>query len=200
MFYYTGLVPDTYCPNIDDAKRRNNRGLIMKKIGLICVTVLLCGSLAACGNYQKGNNKDSAKISSLKAENSSLKAKKHSHKHKKKTKITKSNDTTSHTAKDTHTNGNAGDPKEEQAAKAMRDYDPEWWDSLSPAEQQYWAHHTAYSSNEDFMYAPGLYEKHMIQDQPATPNSSSNNSYVPSNDDWHVYPATGYTPSIPTDN
>lgn len=56
--------------------------------------------------------------------------------------------------------GQKRDAKEEEAAKAMRDYDPEWWDSLSPEEQQYWAHHTAYGSNEDFMYEPNLYARH----------------------------------------
>lgn len=50
----------------------------MKKIGLICAAVLLCGGLAGCGNQSKSSSKGSSKISSLKAENSSLKAKKSS--------------------------------------------------------------------------------------------------------------------------
>lgn len=56
----------------------------MKKMGLICAAVLLCGGLAGCGQHKDNS---SAKISSLKAENSSLKAKKsssHKVKHQRK--------------------------------------------------------------------------------------------------------------------
>lgn len=88
----------------------------------------------------------------------------------------KTNDGNPASSKITSSSKSKKDPKEEQAAKAMRDYDPEWWDSLSPEEQQYWAHHTAYGSNEDFMYAPGLYEKHLIQQQPSAPSSDSSNT------------------------
>lgn len=44
----------------------------MKKIGLICATLLAGVSLAACSNQQSKNTKTS-NDSSLKAENSSLK-------------------------------------------------------------------------------------------------------------------------------
>ena len=47
----------------------------MKKMVLLCAAVLACGGLAGCGQYKDNS---SAKISSLKAENSSLKAKKSS--------------------------------------------------------------------------------------------------------------------------
>lgn len=50
----------------------------MKKIGLFCAVILACGSLAACGNQSASNSKKNSSISSLKAENSSLKAKKSS--------------------------------------------------------------------------------------------------------------------------
>lgn len=151
----------------------------MKKIGLFCAALLACGSLAGCGLQKHHSDKEAASISKLKSENSSLKAKKSSHhKHKKAKASSKNTTTVSSTAKSTQGKSSAKDPKEEQAAKAMRDYDPEWWDSLSPEEQQYWAHHTAYSSNEDFMYAPGLYEKHLIQEQPASSNSGNDGGYI----------------------
>lgn len=47
----------------------------MKKMVLLCAAVLACGGLAGCGQHKDNS---SAKISSLKAENSSLKAKKSS--------------------------------------------------------------------------------------------------------------------------
>lgn len=54
----------------------------MKKMVLLCAAVLACGGLAGCGQHKDNS---SAKISSLKAENSSLKAKKSSsHKQSKK--------------------------------------------------------------------------------------------------------------------
>lgn len=55
----------------------------MKKLSILCVVGLSMIGIAGCGNHQqKESSKDSAKISSLKAENSSLKAKKR-HKAKK---------------------------------------------------------------------------------------------------------------------
>ena len=47
----------------------------MKKMVLLCAAVLACGGLAGCDQHKDNS---SAKISSLKAENSSLKAKKSS--------------------------------------------------------------------------------------------------------------------------
>lgn len=151
----------------------------MKKMGLFCAVLLACGSLAGCGLQNHQGDKEAASISKLKAENSSLKANKNrSHKHKKNRNKSSSDvsSSTKSTTKTTQGKSSTRDPKEEEAAKAMRDYDPEWWDSLSPEEQQYWAHHTAYGSNEDFMYAPGLYEKHLIQQQPSAPSSDSSNT------------------------
>lgn len=54
-------------PNVIDVK--SYLGRKMKKIGLICVAVLLCGGLSACGN--KSSSK-SSKLASLRAEHSSL--------------------------------------------------------------------------------------------------------------------------------
>lgn len=67
----------------------------MKKIGLLLAAALICGGLTGCGNdsQSKNSNKDSAKISSLKAENSSLKAKKNSHHKAKKSKTSSSTNT-----------------------------------------------------------------------------------------------------------
>ena len=56
----------------------------MKKMVLLCAAVLACSGLAGCGQHKDNS---SAKISSLKAENSSLKAKKsssHKVKHQRK--------------------------------------------------------------------------------------------------------------------
>lgn len=153
----------------------------MKKMGLFCAVLLACGSLAGCGLQNHQGDKEAASISKLKAENSSLKANKNrSHKHKKNRNKSSSDisSSTKSTTKTTQGKSSTRDPKEEEAAKNMRNYDPEWWDSLSPEEQQYWAHHTAYSSNEDFMYAPGLYEKHLIQEQPASSNSGNDGGYI----------------------
>lgn len=47
----------------------------MKRMVLLCAAVLACGGLAGCGQHKDNS---SSKISSLKAENSSLKAKKSS--------------------------------------------------------------------------------------------------------------------------
>lgn len=84
----------------------------MKKIGLLLAAALLCGGLAGCGNnnQSKNSNKDSAKISSLKAENSSLKAKKHSSHKKHKRQRSSSSDESQNNAsvgsKAKATNGN----------------------------------------------------------------------------------------------
>lgn len=83
----------------------------MKKMVLLCAAVLACGGLAGCGQ-----NKDnsSAKISSLKAENSSLKAKKSSsHKTKHHRKSSSSSQSTndnnaSSTAQTAKANGSTG--------------------------------------------------------------------------------------------
>ncbi|WP_283621365.1 hypothetical protein [Limosilactobacillus avium] len=152
----------------------------MKKISLICVSILLCGTLSGCGNRnQQKEDSESSKISKLKAENSRLKAKKSS-KHKRKenkasqdSQSAKSVPVVKTGTKASSSKSTAKDSKEEQAAKAMHDYDPEWWDNSSPEEQQYWAHHTAYGSNEDFMYAPGLYEWHLIQQPSSSPSNST---------------------------
>lgn len=45
----------------------------MKKIGLICTAILMCGGLVACGNQSSKAKSSTSKISSLKKENSKLK-------------------------------------------------------------------------------------------------------------------------------
>lgn len=64
----------------------------MKKIGLICATTLICGALAGCGN---NNSSKQSKMDSLKAENSSLKARReklHESSLKKRAKKARSNE------------------------------------------------------------------------------------------------------------
>lgn len=61
----------------------------MKKISLLCATLLACSGLVACGTQPSSSQAtNSSKISKLKAENLSLKAKKH-HKHKTHTQQSK---------------------------------------------------------------------------------------------------------------
>ena len=56
----------------------------MKKIGLICALLMLCGSLTACGSQSTKAKNSSSEISSLKKENSQLKHKHHKKQNKKK--------------------------------------------------------------------------------------------------------------------
>ncbi|MGN1282259.1 MAG: lipoprotein [Limosilactobacillus sp.] len=71
----------------------------MKKMVLLCAAVLACGGLAGCGQHKDNS---SAKISSLKAENSSLKAKKSSnHKVKHHRKNSSSSQSTNNNASST---------------------------------------------------------------------------------------------------
>lgn len=68
----------------------------MKKIGLICAGLLLCGSLSACGNQSNKSASSSSKDnSSLKAENSSLKKKLNHKKHKQNKKESEQNSSNS---------------------------------------------------------------------------------------------------------
>lgn len=67
----------------------------MKKMVLLCAAVLACGGLAGCGQHKDSS---SAKISSLKAENSSLKAKKSSSHKAKHHRQSSSRDKNSNTA------------------------------------------------------------------------------------------------------
>lgn len=73
----------------------------MKKIGLICATLLAGVSLAACGNQQASTK--NSNDSSLKAENSSLK-KQLSKKHRQTKKKKQSNDNQSSTSSDSNSN------------------------------------------------------------------------------------------------
>lgn len=68
----------------------------MKKIGLICAGLLLCGSFSACGNQSNKSASSSSKDnSSLKAENSSLKKKLNHKKHKQNKKESEQNSSNS---------------------------------------------------------------------------------------------------------
>ena len=75
---------------MESNSRNNFGGDFMKKIGLICITLLAGVSLAACSNQQSKSTKTS-NDSSLKAENSSLK-KQLSKKHRQNKKKKQSND------------------------------------------------------------------------------------------------------------
>lgn len=111
---------------------------MMKKISLICVAALLCGSLAGCGNSQsKNSSKDSAKISSLKAENSSLKAKKHSS-HKPSTKKDSLQDGKNNSDNTSQTSGKTGRSAASNttaASKSQPNRQAANKSGLSPAEQ-----------------------------------------------------------------
>ena len=56
----------------------------MKKIGLICALLMLCGGLTACGSQSTKAKNSSSEISSLKKENSQLKHNHHKKQNKKK--------------------------------------------------------------------------------------------------------------------
>lgn len=92
----------------------------MKRLSLICIAALTCYSLAGCGTTQSKATKSSSEVSSLKAENSSLKAKRHqTHKKAKKarktdkqiTKSSKSSSARSESSKSSNNNTNATNAK-----------------------------------------------------------------------------------------
>lgn len=103
----------------------------MKKIGLICAAVLLCGGLVGCGNNNQSNtsSKDSSKISSLKAENSRLKSKKHSsRKNRKRQRSSNSSESNNTSVGSTSkaTNGNqsaTNNTQQSNANSVVRDKD-----------------------------------------------------------------------------
>lgn len=181
----------------------------MKKMGLFCAALLACGSLAGCGQQQHHSSKDAASISKLKAENSSLKAKKSSHHKHKRAKSSneaeissQTNSTKKSSAQDNHNGTN------DATANKLRNMDPKYWDSLSADEKAFWISKTQASGNdtEEYLNSAGFVSNQWAQQGGMPSNSSSpsnggnNSGYIPSNDDWHVYPDTGYTPSVPTDN
>ena len=183
----------------------------MKKIGLLCAALLACGSLAGCGLQKHHSDKEAASISKLKSENSSLKAKKSSHHKHKKAKSSSEAETSNQTnsTKKSSAQGNNNGASDATANK-LRNMDPKYWDSLSASEKAYWIRQTQASGNdaEEYFNSAGFIANKWAQQGGMPPNSStpsnggnSNSSdYIPSNDDWHVYPDTGYTPSVPVDD
>lgn len=88
----------------------------MKKMVLLCAAVLACGGLAGCGQHKDNS---SAKISSLKAENSSLKAKKSSnHKVKHHRKNSSSSQSTNNNASSTAQTAKGNGSNGTQTAKS----------------------------------------------------------------------------------
>ena len=67
----------------------------MKKIGLICALLMLCGGLTACGSQSTKAKNSSSEISSLKKENSQLKHNHHKKQNKKKQSSSSSASSTS---------------------------------------------------------------------------------------------------------
>lgn len=88
----------------------------MKKMVLLCAAMLACGGLAGCGQHKDNS---SAKISSLKAENSSLKAKKSSnHKVKHHRKNSSSSQSTNNNASSTAQTAKGNGSNGTQTAKS----------------------------------------------------------------------------------
>ena len=97
----------------------------MKKIGLICTTILVCGGLTACGSQSTKAKNSSSEISSLKKENSQLK---HNH-HKKQTK--KKQNTSSSNASSTSSEKASNQAQQQTASQRKFDKsDPSTWHDI----------------------------------------------------------------------
>ena len=92
-------------------------GIIMKKIGLICVTTLACLSLAACGNQSS-----SKKASSSSKASSSKVVKKHKKQNKKKQSSSSSASSNSNSQKDNQPNNqtNASTQQATQSSNSQK--------------------------------------------------------------------------------
>lgn len=88
----------------------------MKKIGLICVAVLLCGSLAACGNQSSKKASSSSKTSSSKV------VKSHKKQNKKKQSSSSSASSNSNSQKDNQPNNqtNASTQQATQSSNSQK--------------------------------------------------------------------------------
>lgn len=180
----------------------------MKKMGLFCAALLACGSLAGCGLQKHHSDKEAASISKLKSENSSLKAKKSSHHKHKKAKSSSEAETSNQTNSTKKSSAQGNNGASDATANKLRNMDPKYWDSLSASEKAYWIRQTQASGNdaEEYFNSAGFIANKWAQQggmpsNSSTPSNGGNSSgYIPSNDDWHVYPDTGYTPSVPVDD
>lgn len=95
----------------------------MKKMVLLSAAVLACGGLAGCGQHKDNS---SAKISSLKAENSSLKAKKsssHKVKHHRKSSSQDENNSSSANGQVAINSQQASGTQQSNANSVVRDKD-----------------------------------------------------------------------------
>ena len=100
-------------------------GIIMKKIGLICAAVLVCGSLTACGNQS------SKKASSSSKSNSSKVVKHHKKQNKKKQSSSSSASSNSNSQSNNQqastqqsNTGNQQEGKSQSEINRERGYDP----------------------------------------------------------------------------
>lgn len=95
----------------------------MKKMALLCAVVLACGGLTGCGQHKDNS---SAKISSLKAENSSLKAKKsssHKAKHHRNSSSQNENSSSSANSQVATNSQQASGTQQSNANNVVRDKD-----------------------------------------------------------------------------
>lgn len=88
----------------------------MKKIVLVCTTVLICGSLAACGNYSTKQDNSSSKSSSSKV------VKHHKKQNKKKQSSSSSASSNSNSQKDNQPNNqtNASTQQATQSSNSQK--------------------------------------------------------------------------------
>lgn len=153
----------------------------MKKIGLICVAVLLCGSLSACSS-QAG----SSKLSKLRAEHSSL-VKKYKHSNKKSHSKKSKNDSVKEEKKENknsstysskankvsedqdrpsnnHNHDQASNKPSSTTSNSDSAYyaslqkaNDDYWKNLSPQEKQQWSQWGDAESRANDPYQNGYY-------------------------------------------
>lgn len=94
----------------------------MKKIGLICALLMLCGGLTACGSQSTKAKNSSSEISSLKKENSQLKHNHHKKQNKKKQSSSSSASSNSNSQNNNQTNNqtNASTQQATQSSNSQK--------------------------------------------------------------------------------
>lgn len=95
----------------------------MKKIGLICTTVLVCGSLAACGNSSTKQANSSSKSSSSKVV-----------KHHKKQKEKEQNTSSSNSASQKNTNNQQKNQSQQQNSQSNTSHASQQASSINNAQ------------------------------------------------------------------
>lgn len=128
----------------------------MKHFSLICATALACFCLTGCGTTQSKSAKLSSEANSLKAKNSSLKAKKRkAHKmamaresHKKAAKASQSVSNVNNTSNNSQAKGNAQPSSESQQSQSQDNDTPAPPEGVDPNK---WAEHDAYTSDGHLM-------------------------------------------------